>query len=106
VNGEKSKHQFYGKKVDEIMIFFWAFAGVLPALILRFIFGKRFDVRSSFLIALVCSFLTFLLQMALEGSRTFVFGITFPVVYAISKDEKHEKPDGMDAWEFHRRKRG
>jgi predicted neutral ceramidase superfamily lipid hydrolase len=82
------------------MTFLLAFAGVLPALILRFIFGKRFDVRSSFLIALACSFLTFLLQMALEGSRTFVFGITFPVVYGISKNEK---PDGMDAWEYHRR---
>jgi hypothetical protein len=44
--------------------------------------------------------------MALEGSRTFVFGITFPVVYAISNEEKYKKPDGMDAWEFHRRKRG
>jgi hypothetical protein len=88
------------------LLFLWAFAGVLPALILRFIFGKRFDVRSAFLIALACSFLTFLLQMALEGSRTFVFGITFPIVYAVAKDEKYKKPDGMDAWEFHRQKRG
>jgi hypothetical protein len=85
------------------LIFLWAFVGILPALILRFIFGKRFDVRGSLWIALACSFLIFLLQMALEGSRTFVFGITFPVVYAISKDEK---PDNMDAWEYHRQKRG
>jgi hypothetical protein len=88
------------------LIFFWAFIGVLPALILRFIFGKRFDVRSSLWIALACSFITFLLQMALEGSRTFIFGITFPVVYAISKDEKDKKPDDMDAWEYYRRKHG
>jgi hypothetical protein len=85
------------------LIFLWAFVGILPALILRFIFGKRFDVRSSLWIALACSFITFLPRMALEGSGAFVFGITFPVVYAISKDEK---PDNMDSWEYHRRKRG
>jgi hypothetical protein len=79
--------------------------GILPALILRFIFGKKFDVRSSFLIALACSFLTLLLQIALGSPRTFVFGITFPVVFAVSKGEKYEKPDGIDAWEYHRRKR-
>jgi hypothetical protein len=92
-----------GKAGIVSLIFLWAFAGVLPALILRFIFGKRFDVRASFWIAIACSLFTFLLQMALEGSRTFIFGITFPVVYTISKDGK---PDGMDAWEYHRRKRG
>ena len=84
-------------------MFLWAFVGVLPALILRFIFGKRFDVRSSLWIALACSFLTFLLQMTLEGSRTLVFGVTFPIVYAVSKDEK---PKGMNAWEYHKQKRG
>jgi hypothetical protein len=41
--------------------------------------------------------------MALEGSRTFVFGITFPIIYAISKDEK---PEDMDAWQYHKQKRG
>ena len=84
------------------MVFLWAFAGIIPALILRFIFGKRFDVRSSLCIALACSFFTFLLQMALADSRTFVFGITFPVVYAISKDER---PPNMNAWDYHRQKR-
>jgi hypothetical protein len=84
------------------MVLLWAFVGILPALALRFIFGKRFDVRSSLVIALACSFLTFLLQMALEGSRTFVFGVTFPIVYAISKDEK---PKNTDAWEYHKQKR-
>ena len=83
------------------MVFLWAFVGIIPALILRFIFGKRFDVRSSLCIALACYFLTFLLQMALAGSRTFVFGITFPIVYAISKDDQ---PPNMNAWEYHKQK--
>ena len=83
------------------MVFLLAFVGVIPALVLRFIFGKRFDVRSSLCIALACSFLTFLLQMVLSGSRTFVFGITFPIVYAISKDER---PPNMNAWEYHKQK--
>jgi hypothetical protein len=88
------------------LIFLWAIIGVLPAVLLRFVFGKRFDVRGSFLIALACSVLTFLLQMALEGSRSFVFGITFPVIYAISKDEEGKKPDNKDAWEDYRQKHG
>ena len=83
------------------MVFLWAFVGVIPALILRFVFGKRFDVRSSLWIALACSFLTFLLQMALAGSRTFVFGINFPIVYAISKDGK---PPNMNAWKYYKQK--
>jgi predicted neutral ceramidase superfamily lipid hydrolase len=91
------------ERQEKTLVFLWAFVGILPALVLRFFFGKRFDVRSSLLIAFVCSILIFLLQMALEGSRTFVFGVTFPIVYAISKDEK---PEGMNAWEYHKQKRG
>ena len=85
------------------MIFLWTFVGILPALVLRFIFGKRFDVKSSLAIAFACSLLIFLLQIALEGSRTFIFGVTFPIVYAISKGEK---PENMDTWEYHKQRRG
>jgi hypothetical protein len=88
------------------LVFLWAIVGVLPAVVLRFVFGKRFNVRASFLIALGCSFLIFLLQLALEGSRSFVFGVTFPVIYAISREEESKKPDGVDAWEDYKRKRG
>jgi hypothetical protein len=94
--------KLYLKKAGEKLVFLWAFIGVIPALILRFVFGKRFDVRCSLGIALVCSVLIFLLQLALEGQRTFVFGITFPIVYAVSKDEE---PKGMNAREYHGQKR-